>query len=123
MAPRFWLRGGHEIVREPGPFAIGHYSNVTLCVIGVDSIWRRIRVASASSAWLTRIDKMHIARGHRGYAWRALENCLRAPKTTPSEIGHVCLAALRLRAKCHAQDEDQIVRQRPEEELGFTFDQ
>jgi hypothetical protein len=33
------------------------------------------------------------------------------------------LAAVCLRAKCHAQDEDQIVRQRQEEELGFTFDQ
>jgi len=33
------------------------------------------------------------------------------------------LAAVRLGTKCHAQGEDQIVRQRQEEELGFTFDQ
>jgi len=65
---------------------------------------------------------LHIAGDHRGYAWRALKNRLRAPKTTSGKIGYVCLAAVRLRTKCHAQGEGQIVRQRQEEELGFTFD-
>src|SRR4030095_11908259 len=66
---------------------------------------------------------LHIAGDHRGYASRLFKNCVGAPKTTPSEIGDVCLVAVRLRAKCHAQDEDQIVRQRQRNGLGFTFGQ
>lgn len=69
------------------------------------------------------LDALHMARGHRSHAWRLFENRLCAPKTTAREIGDVCLATLRLRTKRHAQDEDQIVRQRQEEELGFTFEQ
>src|SRR4030095_15713683 len=66
---------------------------------------------------------LHIAGDHRGYASRLFKNCVGAPKITPSEIGDVCLVAVRLRAKCHAQDEDQIVRQRQRNGLGFTFGQ
>jgi hypothetical protein len=37
----------------------------------------------------------------RGDAWRLLKNCLGAPKTTTCERGRVCLATVRLGAKCH----------------------
>jgi len=66
---------------------------------------------------------LHVARHYRGHARRLLKNCLRAPKTTACEIGYVCLATVRLRTKCHAQNEDQIERQKQEERLGFTFDE
>src|SRR5436853_7542266 len=64
---------------------------------------------------------LHITGDHRGYAWRALKNRLRAPKTTSGKIGYVCLAAVRLGTKCHAKAKVQICGQGKEEELGLPL--
>src|SRR4029077_2117818 len=54
---------------------------------------------------------LHIARTHPGHTWRSLNKRLCAATTIHCEIGDVCLATVRLRADCRAQDEDQRTRQ------------